>query len=66
MYLIDYGLACRYITNGQHKELKEDRRKAHDGTIEFTSRDAHIGGNRRFPSYKFTFDKIAFSDAENF
>ncbi|KAF8764884.1 serine/threonine-protein kinase VRK1-like isoform X2 [Argiope bruennichi] len=47
VYLIDFGLACRYITNGQHKELKEDRRKAHDGTIEFTSRDAHIGAHSR-------------------
>lgn len=47
VYLIDFGLACRYVTNGQHKELKEDRRKAHDGTIEFTSRDAHIGAHSR-------------------
>ncbi|KAG8191253.1 hypothetical protein JTE90_003265 [Oedothorax gibbosus] len=47
VYLIDFGLACRYVTNGLHKELKEDRRKAHDGTIEFTSRDAHIGAHSR-------------------
>ncbi|GIX77817.1 hypothetical protein CEXT_208381 [Caerostris extrusa] len=47
LYLIDFGLACRFITNGQHKELKEDLRKAHDGTIEFTSRDAHIGAHSR-------------------
>ncbi|XP_054712080.1 serine/threonine-protein kinase VRK1-like isoform X2 [Uloborus diversus] len=47
IYLIDFGLACRYVTNGEHKELKEDRRKAHDGTIEFTSRDAHIGAHSR-------------------
>ena len=42
---MDYGLACRYLgSDGVHKEYKYDGRKAHDGTIEFTSRDAHIGG----------------------
>ena len=44
LYLVDYGLACRYANDGQHKEYRYDQRKAHDGTIEFTSRDAHIGG----------------------
>ncbi|KAG1651375.1 Serine/threonine-protein kinase VRK1 [Nymphon striatum] len=43
VYLVDFGLACKYIINGKHKEYKEDPRKAHDGTIEFASRDAHIG-----------------------
>lgn len=43
VYLVDYGLATRYMTQGEHKEYKEDPRKAHDGTIEFTSRDAHKG-----------------------
>lgn len=47
VYLIDYGLACRYRVQGSHKELKEDMRKAHDGTLEFTSRDAHIGAHSR-------------------
>ncbi|XP_022248519.1 serine/threonine-protein kinase VRK1-like isoform X2 [Limulus polyphemus] len=48
VYLVDYGLACRYNTScGIHKEYKEDLRKAHDGTIEFTSRDAHIGAHSR-------------------
>lgn len=47
VYLVDFGLACRYMTNGVHKEYKEDLRKAHDGTIEFTSRDAHIGAHSR-------------------
>jgi len=28
---------------GTHKEYKADPRKAHNGTIEFTSRDAHRG-----------------------
>jgi len=43
VYLIDYGLAFRYMVDNKHKEYKEDPRKAHDGTVEFTSRDAHKG-----------------------
>jgi vaccinia related kinase len=45
VYLLDFGLACRYMDqNGVHKEYRCDERKAHDGTLEYTSRDAHIGG----------------------
>jgi vaccinia related kinase len=44
VWLVDFGLACRYTVDGVHKEYKPDLRKAHNGTIEFTSRDAHIGG----------------------
>lgn len=40
-YLVDFGLACHYTTN---KEFKPDPKKAHDGTIEYLSRDAHHGG----------------------
>ncbi|MCL4120802.1 UNVERIFIED_CONTAM: hypothetical protein GTU68_007906 [Idotea baltica] len=47
IFLVDYGLACRYKIDGKHKEYKYDQRKAHDGTIEFTSRDAHIGAHSR-------------------
>lgn len=47
VYLVDFGLACRYANDGKHKEYKYDQRKAHDGTIEFTSRDAHIGAHSR-------------------
>ncbi|KAL3874653.1 hypothetical protein ACJMK2_037635 [Sinanodonta woodiana] len=43
VYLVDYGLACKYIIDGNHKEYKEDPKKAHDGTVEFTSIDAHKG-----------------------
>lgn len=39
IYLLDYGLACKYNT----KEFKADPKKMHNGTIEYTSRDAHIG-----------------------
>jgi vaccinia related kinase len=45
VYLLDFGLACRYMDrSGVHKEYRCDQRKAHDGTLEYTSRDAHIGG----------------------
>ncbi|XP_067938930.1 serine/threonine-protein kinase VRK1-like isoform X2 [Watersipora subatra] len=43
VYLVDFGLARIYSNNGVHQPYKEDPRKAHDGTIEFTSRDAHKG-----------------------
>ncbi|XP_078086021.1 serine/threonine-protein kinase VRK1-like isoform X2 [Mustelus asterias] len=43
IYLADYGLAFRYHPNGTHKQYKEDPKKSHNGTIEFTSIDAHKG-----------------------
>ncbi|KAK3714383.1 hypothetical protein QZH41_020630 [Actinostola sp. cb2023] len=43
VYLLDYGLTMRFNPNGQHKEYKEDPKRKHDGTVEFTSRDAHKG-----------------------
>ncbi|KAM4624838.1 serine/threonine-protein kinase VRK1 [Polymixia lowei] len=43
VYLVDYGLAYRYSPEGVLKEYKEDPRRCHDGTIEFTSIDAHKG-----------------------
>jgi vaccinia related kinase len=39
VHLLDFGLACHYST----KEYKNDPKKAHNGTIEYTSRDAHNG-----------------------
>lgn len=42
VYLVDFGLAFRCK---QSTELKADPKKAHDGTLQYTSRDAHIGGN---------------------
>ncbi|CAG9564435.1 unnamed protein product [Danaus chrysippus] len=38
-YLVDFGLATR-VTD---KEFKPDPKCAHNGTIEYTSRDAHLG-----------------------
>ena len=43
MFLVDYGLAYRYLADGKHRAYQEDPRCLHDGTIEFTSRDAHKG-----------------------
>ena len=43
VYLVDYGLAYRYNPGGDHKKYEEDPRRCHDGTIEFTSIDAHNG-----------------------
>ncbi|XP_018421804.1 PREDICTED: serine/threonine-protein kinase VRK1-like [Nanorana parkeri] len=43
VYLADYGLSYRYCPDGKHKEYKEDPRKCHNGTLEFTSLDAHKG-----------------------
>ncbi|XP_058799722.1 serine/threonine-protein kinase VRK1-like [Phymastichus coffea] len=39
VYLVDFGLASHYTT----KDYKLDPKKAHNGTIEYTSRDAHMG-----------------------
>ncbi|KOB75564.1 Serine/threonine-protein kinase vrk, partial [Operophtera brumata] len=48
IYLLDYGLASKFLdTEGKHKEFEEDARKAHDGTMEYSSRDSHIGAHSR-------------------
>uniref|UniRef100_A0A668T5T3 non-specific serine/threonine protein kinase n=1 Tax=Oreochromis aureus TaxID=47969 RepID=A0A668T5T3_OREAU len=49
VYLVDYGLAYRYAPEGRPKEYKEDPKKCHDGTIEFTSIDCHKGACRCKP-----------------
>ncbi|XP_077351660.1 serine/threonine-protein kinase VRK1-like [Festucalex cinctus] len=43
LYLVDYGLARRYCVDGVQKEYKENPKKGHNGTIEYTSLDAHKG-----------------------
>ena len=45
VYLVDFGLCVQYLRGSEkeHKEYKPDPKKAHDGTIEYCSRDAHIG-----------------------
>eukprot|EP00092_Neocalanus_flemingeri_P015430 GFUD01016698.1.p1 GENE.GFUD01016698.1~~GFUD01016698.1.p1 ORF type:complete len:570 (-),score=154.09 GFUD01016698.1:142-1851(-) len=48
VYLVDFGLACKYRdSHGFHKSDDPDERKAHDGTLEYTSRDAHTGAHSR-------------------
>ncbi|XP_066407788.1 serine/threonine-protein kinase VRK1 isoform X3 [Molothrus aeneus] len=43
VYLVDYGLAHRYCPEGVHKVYKENPKRCHDGTVEYTSIDAHKG-----------------------
>eukprot|EP00094_Tigriopus_californicus_P000008 TCALIF_00008-PA protein Name:"Similar to ball Nucleosomal histone kinase 1 (Drosophila melanogaster)" AED:0.06 eAED:0.06 QI:0/0.66/0.5/1/0.66/0.5/4/497/693 len=43
LFLVDFGLCSRYIQNGVHKPCIPDRRWAHEGTLEYTSRDCHLG-----------------------
>lgn len=47
VYLVDFGLCTRYAT-----EHKPDPKKAHDGTIEYVSRDGHLGG-KLFPGITY-------------
>lgn len=48
IYLLDYGLASKFLnSDGSHKEFGMDLRKAHDGTLEYSSRDSHIGAHSR-------------------
>lgn len=44
VYLVDFGLATKYNLD---KEFKPNPKKAHDGTIEYLSRDAHQGVQTR-------------------
>ncbi|XP_041921438.1 serine/threonine-protein kinase VRK2 isoform X1 [Alosa sapidissima] len=43
VFLADYGLAYRYNPEGVHKDYRENPKKGHNGTIEYTSIDAHNG-----------------------
>lgn len=45
VYLVDYGLAYRFNPGDKHVEYNPDPRRAHDGTVEFTSIDAHNGAS---------------------
>ncbi|GBP91941.1 Nucleosomal histone kinase 1 [Eumeta japonica] len=48
IYLLDYGLASKFLDSvGNHKDFGMDARKAHDGTLEYSSRDSHIGAHSR-------------------
>lgn len=41
--LVDYGLVSKYTQEGIHKPYGIDERCAHEGTLEYTSRDVHLG-----------------------
>lgn len=43
VHLVDYGLCSKFRVGDLHKQYKHDGRWAHEGTMEYTSRDAHIG-----------------------
>jgi len=49
VYLVDFGLVSKYQRgeDSTHIEHKPDPRFAHDGTIEYLSRDAHTGVKSR-------------------
>jgi len=48
IYLVDFGLVERfYSKDGTHRDHVEDQRRANNGTVEFSSRDAHIGAFSR-------------------
>lgn len=49
-YLVDFGLATKYSDD---KDFKPNPKKAHDGTIEYLSRDAHLGGKFNIFKEKF-------------
>lgn len=43
VYLVDFGLATHFNTD---ETFKPNPKKAHNGTIEYLSRDAHLGGKK--------------------
>jgi len=43
IFLVDYGLASRYMHMGIHRPFEPDMRSAHEGTLEYVSRDGHLG-----------------------
>lgn len=45
LFLIDYGLATRYMSGDHHKAYKSLKKSAHNGTLEYTSIDAHHGAD---------------------
>ena len=43
VFLVDYGLVSKFNYLGMHKPFEPDARTAHEGTLEYTSRDFHLG-----------------------
>lgn len=44
-YLIDFGLTSKFMVGNNHRVYSEDPKAAHDGTLEYTSRDSHRGAS---------------------
>jgi hypothetical protein len=74
VYLLDFGLARPYLDqNGVHNKNVYDRYKAHVGTLEYVSRDAHRGafsrrGDLETLSYNMTqwlCGKLPWEDEDN-
>lgn len=42
-YLVDFGLAYRFMRENTHQKYEVKPERRHNGTIEYTSRDAHNG-----------------------
>lgn len=55
VYLADYGLSYRYSPNGEHKQYSENPKKGHNGTIEYTSIDAHKGVGKKLISFNIMY-----------
>lgn len=55
---MDYGLSYRYAPDSVQKDYKEDPKRCHDGTIEFTSIDAHKGAGWSFLIFHLVNHKI--------
>ena len=48
IFLVDFGLASKFMDAPDvHRLFFPDKKKAHNGTLEFISRDAHIGTHSR-------------------
>jgi len=47
VHLVDFGLCSKFKTGSIHKQYVHDERWAHEGTLEYTSRDSHIGCTSR-------------------
>ncbi len=47
-YVVDFGLACRFMRDDVHMKYEIKPERKHNGTIEYTSRDAHNGARNYF------------------
>ena len=45
-YLVDFGLAYRFKRDNVHQKYEIRGERKHNGTIEYTSRDAHSGARK--------------------